>query len=222
MYLFLDKRQKLRYIINMKETIVMIHGFGSGGKTSSTCQMVREHFEKLGHKVITPSFNSAMLEFSVEELIRRIRLQLTKQDTELTFVGISLGGFFARYLSNNSVLLFNKPCNDLILLNPALDAPDRLMERIGTNRDYNTQQTFTIREDQVRTLWSYFIEKDKQELNVTLVVTKDDDIVPPDYALEIFKERGRIVTLEKGGHRFIGQGAKILAEIEGAINTIAG
>lgn len=204
------------------ETIIVIHGFGSSGESSSTCRLIQERFPE--HRVIAPSFNSAMLETAAEDLVAEINSELSDEDENLFFVGVSLGGYFARYLANNSLELFGKPCFDLVLLNPSLDAPENLKTRIGTNKNHATGEMFCVSSMQVQSLERFKIETDREGLAIYLMVAANDDVVDPSFALEIFRDRAHCWKLPKGGHRLSDAESRrlVCSFIQDAINTVAG
>lgn len=197
--------------------IIVLHGFGSTGDGSSTCQLVKESFPE--HKVLAPTYTSGEFEHTIDELVKQIKPELSGEDN-ITFVGISLGGFFARYLADKSIDLFGVPCWDLIMLNPALHAPKSVRKYMGMNKNYNTGEKFEVTEKSISNLQKYVLTKDRPGLGITVITADNDDSIDPTLAREMYADRARLVNFKEGGHRLQGKKEQIVEEIDFAINNV--
>jgi dienelactone hydrolase len=58
------------------------------------------------------------------------------------------------------------------------------------------------------------IEKDKPDLPITIYVAKDDNVVDPKVAMNFYRTRGDVKTLDSGGHRLSEVLPKLLPKIK--------
>lgn len=196
--------------------IVMFHGFGSNGESSTTCQAVKARFDN----VVCPTYRSVGFDTIEKDVVDQIRPLLNGVD-ELVMVGISLGGFMARYFANHAERLFGIQCFTLVMLNPALHAPKSIRKYMGKNIHFVTDEEFEVTEKEVQDLLSLMIFSDKPELHITVITSDDDDIVWPGLAREMYARRARLVNYPDGGHRLSSRIDEILLEIEFEVNNIS-
>ena len=158
------------------KTILMLHGLGSTGENSKTCKAVKNYFTPKGWNVITPTWDihNLKLDFKIPKSHR------------LIIAGISCGGYLARYLANIH------PNAELVLLNPLLDPTPFLKN--GQNKRHR------ITPEIAQTILAFKITKDKENLPITVIVAKDDDLLNPTITIEAYKDRD-LHILETGGHR---------------------
>lgn len=166
------------------ETILVLHGFGSSGEHSTTCGKIKKYFTKIGYNVITPTYNMDNLPDFINSI-----------EPPNIIIGISLGGFIARYLVNEKF-----PNTELIMLNPSIYAYENLKNRLGENEYYKTGEKFNLTQENLNYLKTLMVEKDKTDIWITSIVCKDDEIVNPYDAIKIFENRN-LYILDYGGHR---------------------
>lgn len=167
--------------------IIALHGRGSNGNDSTTVNAIKDYFNGVEH-VFAPSYDS---DASHDKIARDLTTQVSEhiiKGEELHFVGVSMGGYWARYLAN----LF--AADNLIMINPSLQlyAGDAVC-----NED-----------------WA--------DLPITVYIGLRDQVVDPNYARALYKDRADVVTFADGDHRMHNHFYEILPHIESAINTIAG
>ena len=189
--------------------IIVLHGFGSNGTDSSTCNLIEQAFPD--EVVLRPTYTSEDPHKAHKELRKFLADHITLGD-ELLFVGISLGGFWARHFANEW------PGSKLVMLNPSIMPAYHLQKRIGENMSYATGEKFTLTEVAVYDFKTFTGLKDRPDLDVYLVLAKDDTEVPINIAYDKYLGRADI-TITAGGHRLKGQEDLIEGVVLRALNT---
>jgi len=188
--------------------VLALHGWGSTGTESTTINRVREHFEAKGIEVITPTYNCTKPKEAAQTI-----LDATNGEDYLFIVGMSFGGFWARWLANQL------ESSTLFLLNPALDAYTSTEKYIGRYTNYKTGLTAIYARKQREILKDYHIDVDYTGLPITAIVATDDDVVPPDTVEnEIGSDRCDLKYVT-GGHR-LEDPSQYLDHMEFAYNTL--
>ena len=168
--------------------ILFIHGFGSSGH-SFKAAVVREYFKKEG--VLSPSL-SYVPKLAIDTLKEIIEFCLQK-DEKVYLLGSSLGGYYATYLSEIYSL-------KVVLINPAVNAHERLNRYIPRAKNYFDDTTFEWTANHVKMLLSYDTIPTNQK-NILLMLQKGDEVLDFQEALEKFPDANLI--LEDGGaHHF--------------------
>jgi predicted esterase YcpF (UPF0227 family) len=188
--------------------VLALHGWGGNGTDSSTINRVREHFEAKGIEVITPTYD-----YTNPDKAAKTIMDATGGDDYLFIVGMSFGGFWARWLANEL------KASTLFLLNPALDAYTSTEKYLGDFLDYKTGITRFYANAQRKKLKKYHIDKDHPELPITAIVAKDDDVVcPTTVEKEVGSDRCDLKYVT-GGHR-LEDPSQYLDHLEFAYNTL--
>lgn len=185
--------------------IYIFHGFGSSATTSSTVNALYTHIDsKLQIKPINyPYWNP----LECENVVTR---QIDPDDTEMIFIGVSLGGFWARYFANKY------PGSKLILINPSLLAHKNASKYIGDV----VLGKHTITNDYPAQLEPFAIIKDDPTLAIAVIVSTDDEVVDPIHTMNVYNGRAR-VHVTRGGHQ-LKLDPTLMGHINIAINTIVG
>lgn len=164
--------------------IVFIHGFGSNGPTSSTGQAL---VETLPNEIIARvSYDSLNPIADVVSIMQHIK----QMKENVTLVGVSLGGFIARYIANNCPNV-----ERLILLNPSLNAPESLKKYEGTIVNQRI-----VPSDIGTSYRPMIVERDRPELPIYVAVCSDDDVVDPYHTISLYEDRAAMLVTT-GGHR---------------------
>lgn len=168
-----------------KPTIYYVHGFASG-KNSSTGRALAEAFPQV-----------SLLEYdssgTFSENLKKLKSQLSAFDTSRIFVGSSLGAYYAAQLC--AATGFDKSAR-LVLINPVLNPAENLKLFIGTNRSFETRESFELSAESVA---SYPRLRPPVVLT-TLLSAENDELLDAAEARRLFsKNRARIVPV-KGGH----------------------
>lgn len=185
--------------------IYIFHGFGSSPTTSSTVNALYTHIDStLQVKPIHyPYWNPSDCEAAVMK-------QIDPDDDEKIFIGVSLGGFWARYFANKY------PGSKLILINPSLLAHKNASKYIGDV----VLDKYTIPNDYPAQLAPFAITKDDPTLAIAVIISTDDEVVDPVHTQNVYNGRAR-VHLTHGGHQ-LKLTPTLMGHINMAINTIVG
>lgn len=197
--------------------IIALHGFGSSGDKSSTCRMIREHFGT-EQRVYTPTYdvtNPFKLSAELRSLINKSPLE------PLYIVGISFGGFLARWLANY-IKPEIRPVSGVILLNPVLDAEPRLKERLGANKSFVGGEDIVITEDHISAYRAFRVDEDRPGMPISVLVGGKDDIIDPEPTVNYYKGRADVKVIGDADHRFSEHKEEVLDFIDEAINSIHG
>lgn len=186
--------------------IYLLHGFGGSAEESRTIQTLIEYLSERTDLEIRPINYSSM---NPSQAYTDIANNIDKEDNEMIFIGVSLGGFWARYFANQY------PNSKLIMINPALYAHE-----LFTLYGGKTFNGIEIPNNLGKQLIPYFINKDDNNLAISVVVSIDDIVVPPMPTLKTYADRADILVTE-GGHR-LELFDNHLQFINNAINNIAG
>jgi predicted esterase YcpF (UPF0227 family) len=194
--------------------LILLHGFGSNGIDSNTNKAIAARFPD--ELVFTPSYqyqDANNTAFFLKEYVDKLLDE--HHEEQIIFIGISLGGFWARYLAN----MYRG--SKLVMLNPALEAHNTIRKHIGVVCDFKTGMEITMTEKHCDAFRDYYIHTDRPDIPITIIVADDDDVVPPNAADDLIgKQRAKIIHTT-GGHRFNGTLDAHLADIEKAVYTIA-
>jgi predicted esterase YcpF (UPF0227 family) len=166
----------------MSTLIIAVHGKGGSADTSTTVNKIKERF--IEYDVVTPSYDSDKSHDEVKRYIDTYVKEYKEYDTVMV-IGISLGGYWARYLANEI----------------------RGAKYVGLNPSFNFYGDDSG-------------HVDRSMLPITLYVTRDDEVVDPNYAIKKYMSRGKLHILPKGGHRLLNVLDKVLDEVALDINTI--
>lgn len=158
--------------------IIFLHGYGSSGKTSSTGKTIRNILSDV--EVVCFTYNYHDPSKSAQDILTQLQ-KLNLADVELV-VGVSLGGFWARWLANR----INVP---LVLINPSLQPQLSLHCR----PDFN--------ENLLKEFDNYSVKCDVPELPITVILGTKDDVVSPEHAIKTYTNRARLVLVEGAGHK---------------------
>lgn len=184
--------------------IIFIHGFGSTGLTSSTGKALVEAFPN--EDIVRISYNYIDPDADVTHIIDTINAM----SIDVTLVGISLGGFVARFIATQCPNV-----EKLIMLNPSLNAPESLKKYEGS-----TVNGRVVPKGFYEAFIPMTVEKDNPELPIYVAVCSDDDVVDPKRTIETYIDRADLLITE-GGHR-IPFNDDVKAFINRALNTVFG
>jgi predicted esterase YcpF (UPF0227 family) len=175
-------------------TIIFLHGFGVVGDGPYS-DALAEAFPD--YTVLAPDLPPDPLEaiVAVQKLIAGRRWE---SEHEFYVVGISLGGFYAAYVS----AMNGFPAT---LINPAFDADTRAADLVGDHANYITGQPFTFHAHYLDVLEAMRtdIEALTKPALVQAVVALDDEVIPSDQMLAYYRGKGvETHAFDGKGHRF--------------------
>lgn len=160
--------------------MIILHGYGSTGETSSTCQLVKDTF----NNVLTPTYK-------IQNPASKTANQLLKLPTNEVIVGISFGGFIARWLANNT------QAKKLVLLNPVINHNVTLQRHLG--KKDNTG--FVLTEKHISDYDYFKVISDKPNLKISILLGMNDEIIDNSLTYKYFQNTANIKTINTD-HRF--------------------
>ncbi len=179
--------------------IIFIHGFGSSG-FSFKADRIREYFQDR-ESLLAPSL-SYVPKLAIQTLEEIIEYGLTRE--RVCLIGSSLGGYYARYLSDKYDI-------KAVLVNPALNADIRLSQESGMATNYYDLTKFEWSSSHIEQLKALKIEK-SNEKNLMLMLQKGDEVIDHREALEMLPN-AKLILEDGGDHSFLGF-KEYLKEIE--------
>lgn len=176
-------------------TIVYLHGFASVGN-SVKGQRLAERFGN--DTVVSPDLPIDPFE-AVKTISDAVAASIKQRPNAfpIVFVGTSLGGFYAKYMSTKLV-------ERAVLVNPATNPAKSLLAFVGDNTNYTTSGVFTLTEEHLEKL--QLMQDELAEFpfypKIDLFLAKDDTVLPYTEALCDLPEPNSVTVFEDGGHRF--------------------
>lgn len=167
--------------------LLYIHGFNSA--KSDKIDFLA------GEEMLTDSIS---LDKSPKRAIEQLEEYVENCRNELHLVGMSLGGFYAIYLTEKYGL------RNTVLINPSLAAPENLRSRIGEQVNYKSGERYVFGKAEIaesRDIAKEFDVGKLNEKNYLCFVGIQDEVVKPDTARRIFS---RTILLDTG-HRVSGE-----------------
>jgi len=193
--------------------IILLHEFGATAADSYFVKTVAPAFPD--ENVLTPTYPYLDANKTAYQLRKFVEVALVNnpEDYELTFVGMSLGGFWARYLANSF------PGSTLIMVNPSLRASEDTIRCVRLVEELNQATVINFTDEHSKAFEKYFIEKDHHNLPITIIVADDDNLVPSLAEELIGSHRARIVHTT-GGHRMRSTLTQHIADIKFAVYNL--
>lgn len=174
--------------------ILYLHGFNSSSlswKAQALLGFMQKH--ELEHAVTVADIPAKPSEASHYLLTLAQKLV---QDYEVSFVGSSLGGFYATWLAEQ----FN--CK-AVLINPAVKPHERLQEYLGENKKYHSDETWEFTEADLLALQSMCVDTVNIAANYLVLLQTGDETL--DYRQAESFYAGTNLEIEQGGdHAFQG------------------
>lgn len=193
--------------------IILLHEFGATAESSYFVKTVAPHFPD--EIVLTPTYPFLNADATAKQLVQFVEDAMidNPNDIELTFIGASLGGFWARYLANK--FRWSK----LIMVNPALDAKNDSIRCVKMIEGKTKTSNLNFCEKAASEFDKYFITEDYTGLPITIIVADDDNVVPSLAEELIGSDRARIIHTT-GGHRMRSTLTKHIADIKFAFYNL--
>ena len=116
------------------------------------------------------------------------------QKEEWAIVGISLGGFYAKYLREKSQ-------KKGVLINPAVKAQVLLTARVGDNVNYQTGQRFNLNPEHIKQLEGIYLPNLKYPQNFLLLTQTADEVLDYKEGVEYYEGCEQII-IKGGNHGF--------------------
>lgn len=192
--------------------IIYLHGFSSAG-LGPKVDMLREKFGDSNVIAPTLPFDPDKVRLMVETLVNKF-LETRSDNDKLIFVGTSLGAFYANYFGN----LYDCP---MVLINPSVFPNKTLMSHLGYNKNYVTGDEFFVSIAHLTELekMANHANENYSGILVNLFLAEDDDIIPYEVALTMFKYTSYKLITPDGGHRFTKHWDKVIDRIDYLLNN---
>lgn len=170
--------------------LVYLHGFLSSPqseKAQETVQWVHQHRPDIEILVPKLADRPSQAVPQLEALFNDIAVR------KPALIGSSMGGLYSAWLSAVHGLR-------AVLVNPGVFLEERLKGYIGENKNYYTDETFTVTVDDLEQLRQLSVfEPDQSQLKL-LLQTEDETL---DYRHALQRYPNALTTVEEGGnHRF--------------------
>lgn len=170
----------------MNKTILYFHGFKSSSDSKKAHNL--KQFIKTDTKntsIIIPDLNDKF-----EDANTQINDLIESCETDIVFMGSSLGGYYALYYSQ---LLSTKA----VLINPAIPPLIGFDKNLGENENYSTGNKFTISEEDISFLKSLSHKKLLHPNKVMVLVESGDEILAFNKTIAYFN--GAHIDITFGG-----------------------
>lgn len=173
--------------------LLYIHGFNSS-PDSQKARDVRDYFETNFPEVI---LFIPELEFSVLDAMAQLTdivEQAQKKQEKICYMGSSLGGYFATYLSEN----FG---GKAVLINPAIKPYELLHAHLGDYENPYSKKKFSVTLEQLEYLKKYDVDVIRHPDRFLVLLQQGDELL--DYRQAMWKFQGCQMSVEAGGdHAF--------------------
>lgn len=166
--------------------IVYLHGFNSS-PASHKAQVMKAYMESRG---LGPRYACPALPDTPAEAIRAIEHSIAGQDpSTLTFIGSSLGGFYATYLADRL------DCR-AVLVNPAVTPHIGLEVYLGTQKNLHTGAPYQLTRRHLEGWRELLVERINPERFLLLLETGDEVL---DWRETAAKYAGARTVIRDGG-----------------------
>ena len=176
------------------QKLLYLHGFNSSPQ-SYKAQQVSQYMSDHGclDQLLCPQIPAVPNE--ARQFLERL-VEQTLEQHMLSFIGSSLGGYYATYLAE-------KYSGSAVLINPSVKPYETLRAYLGENKFYFDEGVWDFDETHIKQLEVMDVESiTEAERYLVLLQTGDETL---DYREAESKYKGSQVIIEQGGdHSFIG------------------
>ncbi len=174
--------------------ILYLHGFNSSPDSHKASVLLAYMKQSgLGDRIDIPAIPAVPSE-AVSLLKQHAEQILDRHD--LSLVGSSLGGFYATWLAEE----YHCPA---VLINPAVRPHELLRKYLGENRNYYTDERWTLDESHIEQFRKLYVETLSSPERYLLMLQTGD--LTLDYRDALEKYNGCTAIVEEGGsHEFSG------------------
>lgn len=180
--------------MNKTRKLLYLHGFNSSPQ-SHKAQLVSNYMAEIGRseQLICPQIPHIPIEAMhfLDDIVEQ-----ALKDYNLSFVGSSLGGFYATYLAEK----YNGPA---VLINPSVKPFETLKAYLGENKFYFDEGCWEFNETHIQQLKDMYVEKLSDVNRYLVLLQTGDETLDYREAEEKYKDSHCII--EQGGdHGFVG------------------
>ena len=181
----------------MTKTILSLHGFASSSN-SNKAKILSSYISKISSnsKLMIPNLDN-----NFKKAVSQIELLIKNSDQPISFIGSSLGGYFAAYFAS----IENAKA---ILINPAIPPLKGFDEYLGENKNYSTGQKFLIEEEDIKFLRQLLTKKYLNKENTLVLMESGDDVLEYKKTSKYF-EGCHIDIVFGGSHSYESMGEKL-------------
>jgi predicted esterase YcpF (UPF0227 family) len=190
----------------MSKTIFYFHGFMSSAESSKAQtfkKFIKDNFPDT--KLIIPNIADKFSE-AVPQLNKLVSEDLSEGKS---FMGSSLGGFFATYFAE----LYRQKA---IVINPAINPSEGLKEYIGVNENYSNGSKFELTNKDIEKLKEIEISRIKNPSNYLLLTESGDEVLDCIDAISFYN--GGYIDVKFGGNHSYASFSEKLGTIKNFLN----
>lgn len=173
-----------------------IHGFNTGAKGFKANKLAL-YFQDVPFYRVNQAYNPHLAISHLETEIQRLQHEHQLDDSQVTLVGSSLGGFYTRYL-------MSKREYNGVLINPSIDPLTTLKPALGAWKNYVTGEKYRLREEDLATLADYYTDNASIKGRVLLLVEEGDEVLDASESIAAYTDMPKaILKIYPGGsHQF--------------------
>ena len=151
----------------MSKTILYFHGFASSSD-SNKAKIISSYISKISSdtKIIIPDLNN-----NFQKAISQIEQLIKNNNKPISFIGSSLGGYFAAYFAG----IYNAKA---ILVNPAIPPLKGFDDYLGENKNYSTGEKFKIKKEDIKFLRGLSKKEYINKENTLILMESGDEVLP--------------------------------------------
>ena len=189
----------------MSKTILYFHGFASSSD-SNKAKIISSYISKISPntKLIIPDLDN-----NFKKAISQIELLIKNSNESISFVGSSLGGYFAAYFAG---ILNTKA----ILINPAIPPLKGFDIYLGENKNYSTGERFHIKKEDISFLRGLSTKEYLNQENTLILMESGDEVLQYKETSKFFK--GCYIDIVFGGSHSYESMEKKLKKISNFLN----
>lgn len=192
--------------------IVYLHGLNSSAQSSKAQQTVA-YCTARGVPCVAPTLHHRPSQ--ARKQIEAMLAAAPAGDDRHTFVGSSMGGYFATYFCEQN------PQWRAVLINPAVRLADKVQSLVGqTQTNYHSDETYVFSQAHLDEFAQMAVAKITHPSRYFLLAQQGDEVL--DYREAVaFYDGGRQVVEDGGDHSFVGYTRHLPAIIAFATDTAA-
>jgi predicted esterase YcpF (UPF0227 family) len=176
-----------------RPVLIVLHGFNSAGSTEKA-EWLRENLPEMDVRSPTYSHNPM-------DAMRLLRAYAKEAGDSLgaapTFLGTSLGGFYARRLARDYA-------SRAVLLNPVIDPSITLEPALGPNLNFKTGERYVLERGHLQGFAAHGIDETQPDPPTLVLLDMADELLDSQATARHFEGRSgvEVVRFAGGEHRF--------------------
>lgn len=183
----------------MKPLFLYLHGLNSSPaslKARVTIAYIKKHSLDLDVHVPKLSHEPDTVVIQLKDILKS-----SPSEQPVFIVGSSLGGYLGTWLHNYLLQQYPERNVRLVVINPAVEAYDRLEEFMGPQENLYTGEKWEMTHEHARQLKALEVDNLLSPDSILLLAQTDDEVL--DYRLAVRKYKDcRSIVQEGGNHGF--------------------